>query len=296
MGVLSRVNAIAAAATVACAIAAPSAALAFDWPWAGWFADDAAMEPSAIAVDDTPVTFGTGWYLRGDLSVAGETQIPVGNVLLPTTKNFPNNYALGLGFGYKYNAWLRTDVTVDWRAARRYQANTTGGFLPCQIGAVGTPVGGPFTGSTPIYSGCLDYVQARMTNTQALFNVYADLGTWYGLTPYIGGGIGFNVNYQRYQRNWYFNNGNAYSGTSWVDPWTGGTYSNYWDTKLSSSAIQFAWAVMGGASYNVTPHLAVDVGLRYTNLGTVYTTTAFGSTKQTLSATDARLGFRYTPD
>ncbi|MFO1117768.1 MAG: outer membrane beta-barrel protein [Beijerinckiaceae bacterium] len=296
MGVLSRVNAIAAAATVAGVIAAPSAALAWDWPWAGWFADDAAMEPSAIAVDDTPVTFGTGWYLRGDMSISGETQIPIGNVILPTTKTFPNNYALGLGFGYKYNAWLRTDVTLDYRAGRQFQGNTTRGVIPCQDGAVGTPVGGPFTGSIPIYGSCLDYVQARMNNTQVMFNAYADLGTWYGLTPYVGAGIGFNLNYQRFQRTWYFNNGNPYSGTSWVDPWTGGTYSNYWDSKQSTSTMQFAWAVMGGASYNVTPHLAVDLGLRYSNLGSVYTTTVFGSYKQNYSATDARIGFRYTPD
>ncbi|MDE2361735.1 MAG: porin family protein [Hyphomicrobiales bacterium] len=292
-------NAIVAAATVAIAFAAPSAASAWEWPNLRFWDDgepDALAPPSATA-DETPVTLGTGWYLRGDLGIAGDTQIPVGNVILPKTSSFPNNYALGLGFGYKYNNWLRSDITVDYRAARVFNGNTTGGTILCQDGAVGTPAGGAaFTGSAPVYGNCLDYVQARMNNVHALFNVYADLGTWYGLTPYVGAGIGFNMNYQRFQRNWYYNNGNPYSPTVWTDPYTKGTYENYWDTKSASTSYSLAWALMGGAAYNITNHLAIDVGVRYVNLGSVYTSGVFGSIKQSNSTKEMRVGFRYTPD
>jgi opacity protein-like surface antigen len=295
MGVFSRMNALATMATVAFALAAPSSASAWEWPNLAFWNDDPTIPQSAIG-DDQPVTFGTGWYLRGDVGLAGDTQIPIGNVVLPKTSSFPNNYTLGLGFGYKYNDYFRTDVTVDSRAARTFQGNTTAGVVRCQDGAVGTPAGGPFSGSIPIYGACLDYVQARISNVHVLFNAYADLGTWYGLTPYIGAGIGFNSIYQRYQRNWYYNNGNAYSPTSWIDPWTNGTYQNYWDVKQSVSNVQFAWAVMGGASYAVTRHLALDLGLRYVSLGTIYTTSLFGTNAQKMSAKEMRIGFRYTPD
>ena len=296
MGVLSRVNAIASAATLALALAAPSAANAWEWPSFGLWSDDSQVDAPASGVDEAPVTFGTGWYLRGDMAVSGETQIPIGSVLLPSSNSFPNNYALGVGFGYKYNNWVRSDVTVDYRAAREFKGNTSHGVVACQDGAVGTPAGGPFTGSIPIYGACLDYVQARMNNTHVLFNVYADLGTWYGLTPYVGAGVGFNLNYQRFQRNWYYNNGNAYSPTFWTDPYTLGSYENYWDTKLSVNTVQFAWALMGGVSYAVTKDLAVDLGLRYANLGPVYATSFFGTTKQLYSTKEMRIGFRYTPD
>ncbi len=297
MGVFSRISTMATAATVALAVAAPSTANAWEWPWAGWFTDEMAVDQPAGAVDDTPVTFGTGWYLRGDLSVAGETQIPVGVVMLPASNKFPNNRSLGLGVGYKYNNWLRSDVTVDYRSGREFKGNTTMGVVRCQDGAVGTPLGpGPYTGSAPVYGSCLDFVQARMNNVHMLFNVYADLGTWYGLTPYVGAGIGFNINYQRYQRNWYYNNGWAYSPTTWTDPFTLGSYTAYWDSKQAFSNAQLAWALMGGAAYNVTRHLALDVGLRFAHLGTIYTNNGYTATKQQFTAKEMRVGFRYTPD
>ena len=101
MGVFSRMNALATMATVAFALAAPSSASAWEWPNLAFWNEDSAI-PVGPAGDDAPVTFGTGWYLRGDLSMAGDTQIPIGNVILPKSSSFPNNSALGLGFGYKY--------------------------------------------------------------------------------------------------------------------------------------------------------------------------------------------------
>ena len=296
MGVFSRMNALATAATVVFALAAPSTAGAWEWPNLAFWNDNQGDAPPTVN-DDAPVTFASGWYLRGDMAVSGDTQIPIGNVVLPKSSSFPNNYALGLGFGYKFSDYIRADLTVDYRAARTFQGNTSGGAIACQDGAVGTPAGAnTFTGSKPVYGACLDWVQARINNVHALFNVYADLGTWYGLTPYVGAGIGFNTIYQRYQRNWIYNNGNAYSPTIWTDPYTMGTYENYWDVKQSTSNVQLAWAVMGGAAYNVTKNLALDFGLRYVSLGTIYTTSLFGSNTQKMSAKEMRIGFRYTPD
>ena len=35
-------------------------------------------------------------------------------------------------------------------------------------------------------------LRARINVLATLFNGYLDLGTWYGVTPYVGGGIGFS--------------------------------------------------------------------------------------------------------
>jgi opacity protein-like surface antigen len=306
---------MATAATVALAVAAPSTANAWEWPWAGWFTDEMAVDQPPGSVDDTPVTFGTGWYLRGDGAISQDVQMNFAGALVPKNTGFPNSWSLGVGAGYKYNSWLRSDLTLDWRAPRTFQGNVS--TLACQISAspiYGTkqiwveqpPTSGNWaqvtvpdttniTGSNPVNSTCMDYRKIRETNATLLVNTYFDLGTWYGLTPYIGAGVGFNVKNQTYQRNWYFANGNPYSPTSWVDPATNVTITNSWDYKASKNSITFAWALMAGASYNITNHLALDLGLRYLNLGTAETAGLVGAAR-TYTAKEMRFGFRYTPD
>ena len=224
------------------------------------------------------------------------SKLSVGAVTLPSSNDFFNSWSAGLGFGYKYNEWLRTDVTADYRAPRKFTGNTVAG-VPCQSGAA--PVldpTGKIVGSTPVYGGCYDFMRARLTDVAVLFNGYVDLGTWFGITPYVGAGVGFNYIYQKASRNWFFGNSNAYNPT-WTDPFNGGTFSAYWDQSRSTSSITFAYAAMAGASYALTEHAAVDLGYRYLGLGDVYTFGAFtGVTKKAMRAQELRLGVRYTPD
>ena len=78
-----------------------------------------------------------------------------------------------------------------------------------------------------------------------LFNTYVDLGTWHCVTPYIGVGVGFasisvlglkDVNVP--------NNGVAFG--------------------KDNTETNFAWAVYGGLSYDVTPAVTID---RYLDIG-----------------------------
>ena len=273
------------AAALAFASLAPTLARAADMPAA----------PSFDPVEEERVTFGTGWYLRGDIGAANDIKLSVGSIPLPSTNSFINSWSAGLGFGYKYNEWFRTDVTVDFRRARSFQGNTAGP-IPCQTGATPITVNGVIVGSNPVYSGCYDYSHARMSTMHVLFNGYVDLGTWSGITPYVGAGIGFSNIYQKASQNWFYGNGNAYNPT-WTDPFTTGTYSAYWDQSRSTNSIQFAWAAMAGASYAFTRNVSVDVGYRYLGLGNIKTYSSFGgTTKQSVRAQEVRLGVRYTPD
>ena len=70
---------------------------------------------------DQPVEFGTGWYLRGDV---GYSNMPVPVVVADFANSLGRTGAAsgGLGFGYQYNSWLRTDFEIDravFRRARR---------------------------------------------------------------------------------------------------------------------------------------------------------------------------------
>lgn len=287
-------------AMAACLVAgafAPSAARAADMPFA------ASYGGYSGAIEEERVTFGSGWYLRGDAAVANDVKVNIGNVSLPSSGAFFNSWSVGVGAGYKYNGWFRTDVTLDWRSPRAFQGNTAYG-VACKIGAMPVyyidPVtGAPTTtiiGSRAVNSSCSDYVNTRLTDAHVLFNAYADLGTWGGLTPYIGAGAGFNYIYQKSTRNWFMGNSVAYNPT-WTDPYTGGTYNAYWDQTRSTKSIQFAWALMGGASFALTRNVAVDLGYRFLHLGSITSLGALtGTTTKVLKAQEVRLGLRYTID
>jgi opacity protein-like surface antigen len=273
-----------ALSAMACALLS-SAALAADMPFP--FAPPPA--------NDGPVEWGTGWYLRGDIGAAQSSLTSTDGVVL--TQSFPNNWSAGLGGGYQYNNWFRTDVTVDYE--QLYSKNGPQAvILPCQIGAVGWPFGtGPYAASFPVYAGCSPLVQTRAETMAVLANAYFDLGNWGGFTPYVGAGAGVNVLYQKSQMTWYEQNFTPYAGTTWTDPFTGGTYMANWDRGFSGTFLRFAYAFMGGVAYDVTDHIKIDLGYRWLNLGhfTSHDVYNVAHTKD-VHVNQVRLGFRYMID
>ena len=164
-----------------------------------------------------------GWYLRGDLGyhwgIIDSAQSSVG--INPSTGKLDNGIDGGAGFGVK-SGWLRTDVTVDYFSPFKYR------------GTVATP----------------DDVSAKMSAWSALFNGYLDLGTWYRLSPYIGGGAGVvRMRTSDYE-------------STVAPPFTGGLISNQWN---------FAYAGMAGVGFAISSNIIVDVGYRYINFGDVKT-------------------------
>src|SRR6201995_512012 len=87
-----------------------------------------------------------------------------------------------------------------------------------------------------------------------MINGYLDLGNWYGLTPYVGGGVGVAFN------NFYggTDQGFASSGFS-VQP-SGGVFGN-------STQTDFAWALIAGVDMTVARHLKLEIGYRYLQYG-----------------------------
>lgn len=297
MSFLARGLGIASVAALA-ALSGLSSARAADPNVASMFGGPPPITPGSgfTPAEEQPVTFATNWYLRGDIGVAKDVQIGIGNVTLPRGNSFPNTWSFGLGAGYKFNDWIRADMTLDWRAPRSFNSNTSSitcitGWSPIKDGS------GNIIGETAVTDTCQDMYRARVNNTTLLFNIYADLGTWWGLTPYIGAGIGANYVYQKAQQNWYMSNGIPYQVTvvDAVNPaqtW----YYNY-DQARSLSSVQLAWALMAGASYAVTPNLSIDVGARFLHLGTLTSYATFGgATQKVNNAREVRVGFRYYPD
>ncbi|MEJ1158145.1 outer membrane protein [Prosthecomicrobium sp. N25] len=184
-----------------------------------------------------PEEIGTGWYLRGDISYDKMTVGSISAGFPGTTIKSPHansEFSFGGGFGFKFNDWLRVDLTADY-SKRSVDWRRTGGCygFTCPGGSVN---------------------RGDLTMIPILANVYADLGNWGGITPYIGGGLGFAVMSL------------AHQGGSWstgVTTVPGASYSNYSIGFDSYSRSTLAAAGMAGLSYDMGSGLQFDLGYRY---------------------------------
>lgn len=233
-----------------------------------------------------PVEFGTGWYLRGDVAYANDSVPP----LAPNLSQFLSssrqaNFNADLGFGYKFTNWLRADLLLDyWQPIT---ANGQGASQKC-ITQVTQIDNFPTVTAT---DDCTPTNHASVRRWDVLANAYADLGTWYGITPYVGAGVGMSITRISSTVNWTMSNGLPYQVT------TDGFYYD-WDRSSSMMRYQFAWALMAGFSYPIMDHLLLDVGYRYINLGTLPSIADPSGqiTNKVMDAHELRVGFRYQID
>lgn len=249
-----------------------------------------AAEPPA-PVNEEMLEWGSNWYLRGDVGMAGVSPTGLNGVIL--SPDFPNNWTIGLGGGYKFNNWFRADFTVDYESL--YNRNAIApelaracpqGFLPVPGDTTGTQ----FFVNSPL---CTPSVRNRTESMAVLFNAYVDLGNWYGFTPYVGAGVGTNVLYQQAGLNWFMGNGLPYHIT-FAHPVTGQQFYQNWDTRYQGTFLRFAYAFMGGVSYDIDENWKVDVGYRYLNLGNITGVDRYNyPVSRDLTSHQVRVGFRY---
>jgi opacity protein-like surface antigen len=232
------------------ALTGAASAQAADMPFAAPMA--------APVAEDQPVLLGTGWYLRGNIAASQDAVLPIDGLNTPQKRGFPNMWAMGLGFGYRFNDYIRTDATIDFRQP---------------VTALGLTSNSPVCGGA---AGCQTYASNRLSSTNLLFNVYGDLGNFAGLMPYIGVGIGMTNFDQRIS----------------VTP--GGSA---WQYATNQRSNKVTYAGMMGVSYAITPRLTADLGYRYLYMGPVNVLTSWGPlASKKMDAHEARLSFRYTPD
>jgi opacity protein-like surface antigen len=156
----------------------------------------------------------SGWYVRGDLGWRFNRvgDVSVSGAADPTGDKLSDGVTAGGGFGLKSSFW-RADVTADYS----FPVNYTGTIATA------------------------DDTHAKISSISVLLNGYLDLGTWYGLTPYVGAGAG----------------GAMVKVTDVQGPITSGSNSRW----------NFAWAGMAGVAWTVAPNVQIDFGYRYINLG-----------------------------
>jgi len=215
----------------ACAVMASTAASAADLP----------LPPPPIPV---PVDFG-GWYLRGDIGFSNQSakDIHYGRESAYTpltsfnqTSSFNTAGIFGLGVGYQFNNWFRADVTGQYRGNSNFTA--TDRFT-------GTSGGVPFSG--------IDNYTGSKSEWLVMANGYVDLGTWWGITPFVGGGVGAaRVTI----------NGFTDTGTNTI-PFSTASFAS----APGASKWNFAWAAHAGLAYRVNPSLTLELAYTYLDMG-----------------------------
>jgi opacity protein-like surface antigen len=238
-------------------------------------AADLLPPPPPIHYPPPPVEFG-GWYLRGDVGVSSYANGTFSSPDQPPAVFFGEDLGAGafagVGIGYQFNGWLRTDLTAEYRFSKGFKVFDRIDF----VGAGGVP------GVTH------ETTHGDFTSAVLLLNGYVDFGTWWGITPFVGAGVGFARNML-----------SGFSDTSLttiagVTTPSGGWFGN-------GDKTNFAWALHAGLGYSVTPNLKLEAAYRYLNLGEAVTGTLNCFCGQTFSplkvkeidSHDIKIGFRY---
>lgn len=206
------------------------------------FAADLPLPPPYVP---PPVQEFGGWYLRGDIGFSNQSVKHLSNALEANLTSqsqhgdFDAAGIFGLGAGYQFNNWLRADVTGEYRGKsnfRGYEVNT-------------------FNSGGAAQNGFNGY-NATKSEWLVLANAYADLGTWWGITPFVGAGVGTaRVSIANYT---------DVGQTTSNGGFTGGPSSAFAD---SAAKWNFAWAVHAGLAYKISPSLTMELAYRYVDMG-----------------------------
>jgi opacity protein-like surface antigen len=214
------------------------------------------LPPAPVAM---PIAESSGWYLRGDVGVGVLNTGKLGysdnnpNVTI-VDKHLGAQIHGGIGVGYQFNSWFRADITGEYRGSAKLRLRDEYSYQqPCLL-AINAAQTCQVFGTN---SG-----RGDVSSLVGLANLYLDLGTWHGLTPYIGAGFGIAQNRLSgiADRGYNF----SFSTTAPNNPDAYGTATGSAGSGTKSS---FAYALMAGVSADVAPNWKLDVGYRYLNMG-----------------------------
>ncbi|MEM7301002.1 MAG: outer membrane beta-barrel protein [Pseudomonadota bacterium] len=242
----------------------------------------------------TLVEFGTGWYLRGDLAVTHNelnTSLTVPD--WPRDPNFGFAASVGVGAGYAFNNYFRADVTAE-----RFFNLQAGERVVTDCG-VWDNDNDALTPDIPVTGTCYNGGFTEIAATTVMLNGYIDAPRFFGLSPYIGGGIGTSyVDWTRLTVD------TSCIGTNGRDCRSNGrgptSFSN--QSYDADGEWRLTYALAAGLSVQVNDKLTFDAGYRWTRInGGAFTdptrATNAGLTSQfstgALNIHQVKLGMRY---
>jgi opacity protein-like surface antigen len=218
------------------------------------------------------------WYFRADFAAGFGSQPSITTTGTPfaagtiglspswMSEDFLPSFTGGVGVGYVWNSWFRTDFTVDIHSIM--DAN--------------------FNGSQNYVSGGTQTItvddKTRFMSTILLWNGYYDIRTGTAFSPYLGLGAGFAVN-------------QLTRSSNLADTGPSGPFH----VSDRTTRVDFAGAAMAGVTYDVNSMFSIDVGYRFLYIGGTDIDLAihgFNSDLQVggISEHQIRAGFRFYVD
>ena len=216
-------------------------------------AADLPIAPPPMYVPPPVQDFG-GWYLRGDIGFSNQRVKDVRKSdeaaysqisSFQQTTDFSAAGLYSLGVGYQFNNWFRADLTGQYRGNSHFKGTDV-----FSASAYGTP-----------YSGIDSYTGTK-SEWVVMAHAYADLGTWWCITPFVGVGIGAaRVNISNFE--------DVGAVSPYVAPGGGATLGVFpsYATAATGTKWNFAWAAHAGLAYKVNPALTLELAYTYMNLG-----------------------------
>ena len=277
-----------------------------------------------------PVELGSGWYLRGDVGWSKDHG-PQLMAIIPDVQK--NRWALDVGAGYKFNNWLRTDATITFNKPRDVVGTGFTVVCPYMLTGAETVATGALLGYIwdDAHDTCSSQNKAELRKTDLLLNAYVDLGSWGGLSPFVGVGAGVSMLKSsasltyiktsdgsiygpdlspigQYPHVWIYGAGpNARQAVNtWTDA-AGVVHTGQppvafdkqnWNRQAAKTTFNLAWSLTGGFAYDLTPQLKTEISYRYLNSGsfTSIASPVSGSVKTNIDSHQVRVGFRYMID
>lgn len=175
------------------------------------------------APEYVPVEVGSGWYLRGDVAwIANKQHKSVDFGTAPDSYSESRTPIFAsLGAGYHFNDYLRAELNLGYVSGDKTSLSYDDGT----VSANGNLSNRAWTG---------------------IVNGYVDLGTYVGLTPYLGAGVGV----YRAQRDL----DATYTGT--------GTPPDF-SIHDSKTQYSFAYTLNAGVAYQLSKNVQLDVGYQF---------------------------------
>jgi opacity protein-like surface antigen len=224
------------------------------------------------APDYKPVEVGSGWYLRGDVGYAVNHRYDESS----NNPGFSSSRTLfdaDIGMGYHFNDYLRADLNLGILPSNKFGdsidttcagsttttiVNNTTGTITSQTTVPGTTQ--PCKGS----SNALNKAYSLMANG------YVDLGTYVGITPYVGAGAG--VVYSKYSsaigaKNCIPTTSSVVgSGNTVTTQFNCNDPAGYNGQVSSKASYDLAYSLAAGLSYQVTRNVSVDLGYEFLSI------------------------------
>lgn len=207
-------------------------------PLAAANAADLVPEPIPVPAPVPIPEHGGSWYLKGFFGFSNQQADNFTNDIIAAnpgvftivTHEFDSAPFVGGGIGYEHSERFRFDLTGEYRGRSNFKGLDY--FTNCALG-IGT---------------CTNEYMGHKSEWLFLANAYWDVGTFRGITPYLGAGIGVvNVNLDNMM------DINQIAGAiHWAN---------------DGSEWNFAWALHAGVGIDVSDSLTFDIGYRYVNMG-----------------------------